>query len=267
MSHGKRFGAGSALLLGALVLGAQAGGLLEGKGAGLLKKAKPAPSQGADEDCAADSLARLWTQDVDIDKHKSAVHKLAWRAELVDLNLKSARASVDNARSEIFAVAATAEQRKQLEELDGRITEASGQAKDELIAEKQRYQQEAIEQSRTDGSLEQKRLSGEQTGRMAMVAYNLGMAAWCNGVAFRSLDRLGRDFNAAKADPVGMLDLKVTRRLPEIAGNLVQWPGQISQQLGAIGQLTGAIGVLRRNNAIEERPPDPGQGWATEENF
>lgn len=191
MSHGRRIAAGLALLLGALVLGAQAGGLLEGKAGNLLKKDKGAPAAQDDGDCAADSLARLITQDVGVDKHKSAVHKLFWRAERIHPDLRSARASEDSARSEIFAVAATAEQRKQLEELDSRIGAAEGQAQDELIAQ----------------------------------------------------------------------------RVAPVTGNLVSWPGRITRQLGAISRLTGAIGVLRRNNEIEERAPDPSQGWATDESF
>ena len=242
-------------------------GLLDNKAGTLLKKAQPAKDGGGDYESDADSLASLWTQDVGVDRHKGAFSKLVWRTRLIDMNLKAAGQSIDNARTEIFNVAATSEQRKQLEELDTKVGQSEGAAKDELIAERKRYESEAIEGAKKDGSLEQKRLSGEQAGRMALVGYNLGIAAWCNSVVSRSLPKLGDDMQNAIANPLDPGVIKYGKDVGKFPGYLTGWPGQLTSQLGAIQSLLGTIQVLKRNNSIEERPVDPAAGWAKEEDF
>lgn len=242
-------------------------GLLDNKAGTLLKKAQPGKDGGGEYKSDADSLASLWTQDVGVDPHKGAFSKLVWRTRLIDMNLGAAQQSIDNARSEIFNLAATSEQRKQLEELDAKAGQSEGAAKDELIAERKRYESEAIEGAKQDGSLEQKRLSGEQAGRMALVGYNLGIAAWCNSVVSRSLPRLGDDMQNAIANPLDPGLIKYGKDVTKFPGYLTGWPVQLTSQLGAINSLLGTIQVLKRNNTIEERPVDPAAGWASEEEF
>jgi len=207
-----------------------------------------------------DSLLALLAQDVGIDPDEGTVQRAIWRVRVMKLNLATARQSLDNAREEIFGLAATAEERRALAALDARIDSADAAGRDELVAARRTFQDEAIERSKADGRLEERRLSGEQAGRVGLLLYNLGVGAVCDHLAIRHGGRVVHDFERVKHDlfdagggtgAMAWLSLGAYGpeflRVPADVGAIV---AEAPQQLAALGAMISTIGVLKRNNAI-----------------
>lgn len=231
----------------------------------------------AGESAALDSLFRLIAQDVGINPDEGNVQRLIWRTRVIRLNTETARQAINNCRTEIFNMAANAEQIKALKELNGRIALAEGEQKDELIAERRRYEEESIRTAKDDGTLEQKRLSGDQAARVGLLLYNLGVAGICDNLALRHIPNIDNDFKQVKADLfdrggtdalwAGVSLGMYYKEFLNIPVDLVALGGELPRQLGAIANLMGTIGVLKRNNEIVEREAKPGDRFETTEEF
>lgn len=229
------------------------------------------------ESAALDSLFRLIAQDVGINPEEGNVQRLIWRVRVIRLNTETARQAINNCRSEIFNIAANTEQIRALKELNGRISLAEGEQKDELIAERRRYEDETIQGAKSDGSLEQKRLGGDQAARVGLLLYNLGVAGICDNLALRHIPNIDNDFKQVKADLFerGGVDALwagvslglYSKEFLAIPSDLLTLGGELPRQLGAIGHLVGTIGVLKKNNRITEREAKPGDRFEDTEQF
>lgn len=236
--------------------------------------------EGADGEGSAqvlDSLLRLVTQDVGIDPDEGSVQRAIWRVRVIKLNLATARRSLDNSRQEIFGLAATGEELKTLKELNARIDEAPDSLAGDLVLEKRRLQDEAIDRARADGSLQQKKLSGDQAKRVGLLLYNLGVGVVCDNLAARHGSAVVKDFERVKHDLFdggGMEGVLAWMSLAKYRVDFLAVPAdmgriltEIPSQLGALGAMIGTIKVLKENNAIEEREVKPGDRFETIEDF
>ena len=224
-----------------------------------------------------DSLLRLVSQDVGINPDEGSVQRAIWRVRVIKLNLLAARRSLDNSRQEIFGLAATGEELKTLKELDARIDEAPDSLAGDLVLEKRRLQDEAIERASRDGSLQQKKLSGDQAKRVGLLLYNLGVGVVCDNLAVRHGQDVVDDFQRVKQDlfEKGGLEAALAwvslaayhREFLAVPADLGTILTEIPSQLGALGAMIGTIKVLKENNAIEEREAKPGDRFETIEDF
>lgn len=207
-----------------------------------------------------DSLLKLVAQDVGVDPDEGSVQRAIWRVRVMKLNLATARRSLDNAREEIFTLAATAEEKRALAELDASLECADDDGRDELLLQRKVFQEEAIERSKADGRLEERRLDGEQLTRVGLLFYNLGVGAVCDNLAIRHGSRVVSDFERVKRDlfdaggstgAMAWLGLAAWHQeflqVPSDMGRVVQ---EAPMQLKAIGAMLGTIGVLKRNNEL-----------------
>ncbi len=225
----------------------------------------------------ADSLFALIAQDVGINKDEGNVQRLIWRVRVIRFNAESAAQAIRNGRSEIFQMAANGEQLKALKEMDEKIESSQGEQKDELIAERQRYEEEGLAQAKEDGTLEKKKLAGDQAKRVGLLLYNLGVAAICDNIAIRNIPHIDNDFKEVKKDLTERggvdalwsgLSLGVyAKEFFGIPAELISFSHQLPAQLLAIGNLVGTIGVLKKNNEIEEPEVATGDGFISEEEF
>lgn len=231
----------------------------------------------AAEAAGLDSLLRLAAQDVGIDPDEGSVQRAIWRVRVIKLNLGAARRSLDNTRQEIFGLAATGEELKALQELDGRLSATPDSSAGDLILERRRLQDEAIERAKADGTLQRKKLSGDQAKRVGLLLYNLGVGVVCDNLAIRHSTSISRDFQRVKQDLFdnggwnGALAwvslaayhqefLAIPADMKEI---LLEAPAQVQ----ALGAMIGTVRVLKENNAIEEREVQPGSSFESLEDF
>ncbi len=234
-------------------------------------------------DHETDSLFALIAQDVGINKDEGNVQRLIWRVRVIRFNAQTAAQAIRNGRSEIFQMAANAEQLKAMKELDERIEAAEGEEQEELIAERQRYQEETLKAAKEDGTLEKKKLRGDQAKRVGLLLYNLGVAAICDNIALKNLPHIDNDFKEVKKDFTERggvdalwsgLSLGIyAQEFFAIPTELLTFGRQLPAQLVAIGNLVGTINVLKKNNEIEEREAQlgddfiEGDGFVTDEEF
>ena len=224
-----------------------------------------------------DSLLRLVTQDVGIDPDEGTVQRAIWRVRIMKFNLRTARQALDNARNEIFELAATTEEKRALKELDERIETSEGQERDELVAERVRVQDEAIHRAREEGELERKKLSGEQAKRFGLLLYNLGVGVICDNLVIRHGKHVSSDFTRVKHELFdsggveAMLAwgsvLQYHEEFLAIPGDMIEIMQEVPLQLTALGNMISTIRVLKKNNEIEEREPEPGDSFESMEDF
>jgi len=224
-----------------------------------------------------DSLLRLASQDVGVDPDEGSVQKAIWRVRVIRLNLAAARRSLDNTRQEIFQLAATAEEKKALEALDERLGAAPDSLSDDLVLERQRLQDEAIQRAKADGSLEKKKLSGEQAKRVGLLLYNLGVGVVCDNLAIRHSQSVLDDFQRVKRDLFeegGMTGALAWLSLAAYHQEFLAIPATVKEilaeapaQVQALGAMMGTVRVLKQNNAIEEREAQPGDSFVPLEEF
>lgn len=224
-----------------------------------------------------DSLLRLASQDVGVDPDEGSVQKAIWRVRVIRLNLAAARRSLDNTRQEIFQLAATAEEKKALEALDERLGAAPDSLSDDLVLERQRLQDEAIQRAKADGSLEKKKLSGEQAKRVGLLLYNLGVGVVCDNLAIRHAQSVLDDFQRVKRDLFeegGMTGALAWLSLAAYHQEFLAIPATVKEilaeapaQVQALGAMMGTVRVLKQNNAIEEREAQPGDSFVPLEEF
>jgi hypothetical protein len=223
-----------------------------------------------------DSLLRLAAQDVGINPKEGSVQKAIWRVRVIKLNLATARRSLDNSRQEIFGLAATAEELKALKELDERMAEADAQ-EEELVLERRRLQDKAIERAKADGRLQRKELSGDQAKRVGLLLYNLGVGVVCDNLAIRHSQAVLDDFQRVKRHlfdeggwngAMAWIGLAAYHKeFLAIPGDLVHIGQEAPAQLAALGAMIGTIQVLKENNAITEREVRPGDSFESLEDF
>lgn len=226
---------------------------------------------------ALDSLLRLVSQDVGINPDEGSVQRAIWRVRVIQLNLAAARRSLDNSRQEIFGLAATGEELKALRELDERIGAAPDSLCGDLVLERRRLQDEAIARARQDGSLQRRRLSGEQAKRVGLLLYNLGVGVVCDNLAIRHGQTVVEDFQRVKRelfDEGGLTGALAWVSLAAYHKEFLAVPGNVKSilaeapgQLTALGAMIGTIQVLKENNAIEARAADPGDSFESLEDF
>jgi hypothetical protein len=226
---------------------------------------------------ALDSLLRLAAQDVGIDPDEGSVQRAIWRVRVIKLNLSAARQSLDNSRQEVFNLAATGEELKALKELDERIAVAPDSLSGDLVLEKRRLQDEAIDRAKQDGRLQQKKLSGDQAKRVGLLLYNLGVGVVCDNLAIRHAQSVTDDFQRVKRDlfdeggwngALAWVSLAAYHKeflaIPaDVKTILTEAPTQVS----ALGAMIGTMQVLKQNNAIEEREAKPGDSFESLEDF
>jgi hypothetical protein len=224
-----------------------------------------------------DSLLRLASQDVGVNPDEGSVQKAIWRVRVIRLNLAAARRSLDNTRQEIFQLAASTEEKRVLQILDERLAAAPDSLSDDLVLERQRLQDEAIERAKADGSLQQKKLTGEQAKRVGLLLYNLGVGVVCDNLAIRHAQNVLDDFQRVKRDLFdegGMTGALAWLSLAAYHQEFLAVPATMKEilaeapaQLQALGAMMGTVRVLKQNNAIEEREAQPGDGFVPMEEF
>ena len=249
----------------------------DGSGEGLAAKARTEGKQETAESQVLDSLLRLATQDVGVDPSEGSVQKAIWRVRLVKLNLATARQSLDNSRKEIFHLAATTEEKKALDQLDEALASAPDSLRGEISLTRRRLQDEAIDKARADGRLQEKRLTGEQSARMGLLLYNLGVGVVCDNLALRHSQSMLDDFTRVKEDLFnegGMTGALAWVSLAAWHKEFLAIPGDVKRivaeapaQIGALGAMMGTIRVLKQNNAIPEREAKPGDSFESMEDF
>lgn len=224
-----------------------------------------------------DSLLGLAAQDVGIDPHEGSVQRAIWRVRVIKLNLGAARRSLDNTRQELFNLAATGEELKALKELDQRLSSTADSSSGELILERRRLQDEAIERAKADGSLRKKKLTGEQAKRVGLLLYNLGVGVVCDNLALRHSGSVLEDFQQVKHDlfqgggfngALAWVSLAAYHKeflaIPaELKSILQEAPAQVQ----ALGAMIGSVRVLKENNVLEEREVKPGDSFESLEEF
>ncbi len=224
-----------------------------------------------------DSMLRLVTQDVGIDPDEGSVQKAIWRIRIMKFNLRAARQSLENARNEIFDLAASTEEKRALKELDERIEASEGQEREELVAERVRVQDESIERARADGELERKKLTGEQAKSFGLLLYNLGVGVICDNLVIRHGGHVSKDFYRVKNDlfdaggVAGMLAwgsvLEYHTEFIAVPTDMIQILQEVPLQLQALLHMIDTIRILKKNNEIEEREPELGKSYESEEDF
>ncbi|MFA7329708.1 MAG: hypothetical protein WC326_01420 [Candidatus Delongbacteria bacterium] len=231
----------------------------------------------AAEAAGLDSLLRLAAQDVGIDPDEGSVQRAIWRVRVIKLNLGAARRSLDNTRQEIFGLAATGEELKALKELDGRLAATPDSSAGDLILERRRLQDEAIERAKADGTLQKKKLSGDQAKRVGLLLYNLGVGVVCDNLAIRHSTSISRDFQRVKQDlfdnggwngALAWVSLAAYHQeFLAIPADLKEILQEAPAQVQALGAMIGTVRVLKENNAIEEREVQPGSSFESLEDF
>jgi hypothetical protein len=224
-----------------------------------------------------DSLLRLAAQDVGINPDEGSVQRAIWRVRVIKLNLGAARRSLDNTRQEVFGLAASGEELKALKELDQRLAATPDSSAGDLILERRRLQDDAIERAKQDGSLQQKKLTGDQAKRMGLLLYNLGVGVICDNLAVRHSQSVLEDFQTVKQDLFnrgGMTGALAWVSLAAYHKEFLSVPADLKDivseapaQLQALGAMIGTVRVLKENNAIEEREPQPGDSFESLEDF
>jgi hypothetical protein len=238
---------------------------------------EPAAAAQAAPPRTLDSLLRLAAQDVGINPDEGSVQRAIWRVRVIKLNLATARRSLDNMRQEIFNLAANGEELKALKELDERRATAPDSLDGELLLERRRLQDAAIDQARRDGRLQQKRLGADQARRVGLLLYNLGVGVLCDRAAIEHAQSVVDDFTRLKEDLGGgkgwegaaaWISLINYRQeffaIPVDMGRVII---EAPAQLGALGAMIGTARVLKENNAIEEREAQPGDRFEELEDF
>lgn len=224
-----------------------------------------------------DSLLRLATQDVGVNPDEGSVQRAIWRVRLIKLNLSTARRSLDNSRQEIFNLAATSEEKKALAQVEEGLAAMPDSLQGELVLERQRLQEEAIEKAKADGRLQEKRLSGQQAARAGLLLYNLGVGVVCDNLALQHSQSVLDDFAQVRDElfneggltgALAWLDLAAWHKeFLAIPGDLKHILGEAPAQISALGAMMGTIRVLKQNNAIPEREVKPGDSFESLEEF
>jgi len=224
-----------------------------------------------------DSLLQLASQDVGVDPDEGSVQRAIWRVRVIRLNLAAARRSLDNTRHEMFQLAATTEEKLALQALDERLGTAPDSLSDDLVLERRRLQDEAIERAKADGSLERKKLTGEQAKRVGLMLYNLGVGVVCDNLAIRHSQSVLDDFKRVKGDlfdeggvtgALAWLGLAAYHQeFLAIPATMKEILAEAPAQVQALGAMMGTVRVLKQNNVIEEREVQPGDGFLPMEDF
>jgi len=224
-----------------------------------------------------DSLLRLATQDVGVNPDEGSVQRAIWRVRLIKLNLATARRSLDNSRQEVFNLAATTEEKKALAQVEEQLAATPDSLQGELVLERQRLQEEAIDKAKADGRLQEKRLSGQQAARAGLLLYNLGVGVVCDNLALQHSQSVLDDFARVRDElfneggftgALAWLSLAAWHKeFLAIPSDLKLILSEAPAQISALGAMMGTIRVLKQNNAIQEREAKPGDSFESLEEF
>jgi len=190
------------------------------------------------------------------------------RADELVAQLDGATACLESGRAALFSLAATAEEKKLLADLQVGGDAAAG----DVVVKSRQYQAEVVERARQERRFAAKQLNAEQARNMGRLGSNLLLAIRRDQVALEAGKKLVGDADdvlKAAREPRQALRLgKDAGRVAAMPARLQESLGRVPGQLDALGALLQAVEQTRANNQLELTPaPASGGSYETIEDF
>jgi hypothetical protein len=192
----------------------------------------------------------------------------AWldKADAFLADVAGARACLDGSRGALFGLAATAEEKKLLEE----TRSGAAQRGEDLVLATRKVEDEVLARAREEKRLESRKLSGAQADNMTRLGGNLLLAIQRETRALetgKSLLEKADDAVKAAGEPSTALRLgKDAARVAALPGKLGTTLKEIPAQLSSLQALLQAVEQSRKGNAFPLAAPAAG-GYAAVEEF
>ncbi len=190
------------------------------------------------------------------------------RADELVTQLDGATACLESGRAALFSLAATAEEKKLLTDLQVDSDTAAG----DVVVKQRQYQAEVVEQARQERRFAAKQLNADQARNMGRLGSNLLLAIRRDQVAAEAGKKLVGDADdvlKAAQDPQQALRLgKDAGRVAGMPARLQESLGRVPGQLEALNALLQAVEQTRANNQVELQPaPASGGSYEQIEDF